>query len=111
MKGLKVQCPNCKKIMHETTDAYDPDIPSNGSMVQLVEPYKHNNWPIFGDGVMIGTKATKRAEMDCPSCLAQLAPSGHLRVLQPLTMDDPELEEPQEDVPTIKKSKVKGKGV
>ena len=48
---MKVQCPNCKRVFWETTDKYDPNIKPNGSMVKLLEPYKSNNWPIFGDGV------------------------------------------------------------
>ena len=107
-KGLKVQCPNCKRIMHETTDSYDPNVPPNGSMVVLLEPYRSNSWPIFGDGVMRGTAATKRAEMDCPNCLAQLAPSGKLRVLAPVEeVKEPEIpqEEVQEEVQEVPKSK------
>jgi len=78
---MKVQCPNCKRVFWETTDKYDPNIKPNGSMVKLLEPYKSNNWPIFGDGVMRATAGTLAAEMDCPACLAQLAPSGRLRVI------------------------------
>jgi hypothetical protein len=89
--------------MWEITDSYDPNIPPNGSMVVLLEPYRSNSWPIFGDGVMRGTAATKRAEMDCPNCLAQLAPSGKLRVLAPVEeVKEPEVpveEVPQEEVP------------
>ena len=113
-KGLKVQCPNCKAVMWEITDSYDPNIPPNGSMVVLLEPYRSNSWPIFGDGVMRGTAATKRAEMDCPNCLAQLAPSGKLRVLAPVEeVKEPEVpveevpqeEVPQEEVPKAKRSR------
>lgn len=107
MSGLKVQCPNCKKVIHETTDKYDPTIPPNGSMVRLLEPYKSNHWPIFGDGVMQGTAATKRAEMDCPSCLAQLAPSGKLRVLEVPETDEVEVKPEESEVPKTKKSKAK----
>ena len=78
---MKVQCPNCRRIFWETTDKYNPDIRPNGSMVRLLEPYKSNTWPIFGDGVMRATAGTLAAEMDCPACLAQLAPSGRLRVI------------------------------
>ena len=88
MENLQVRCPNCKKIFWETTDKFDPEITPNGSMLRLLQPYRGNHWPIFGDGVMptrngTGTAGTKCAEMDCPQCLAQLAPSGKLNVLAP----------------------------
>lgn len=109
MRGLKVQCPNCKRILHETTDSYDPDIPPNGAMLRLIEPYKSNHWPIFGDGVMQGTAGTKRAEMDCPCCLAQLAPSGKLKVLESMKPDESEVDsEPSPAPKTRKKRKQNG---
>ena len=86
MKGLKIACPNCKRVRWETTGAFDPDQTPNGSMVKLLQPWLGNSWPIFGDGVMptkagIGTIGTPCAEMDCNECLASLAPSGRLTVL------------------------------
>ncbi len=92
---MKVQCPNCKRIFWETTDKYDPNKTPNGSMVKQLEPYKSNHWPIFGDGVMRATAGTLAAEMDCPACLAQLAPSGRLRVIP-----DPVSEEEDEGLRT-----------
>ncbi len=82
----EVKCPNCKRVFWETTDKFNPDIAPNGSMLRLLQPYRGNNWPIFGDGVMpkgdgTGTMGTLSAEMDCPQCLAQLAPSGRLMVI------------------------------
>jgi len=92
----KVRCPNCKKIFWETTDKFDPEITPNGSMLRLLQPYRGNHWPIFGDGIMptrdgTGTAGTKCAEMDCPQCLAQLAPSGKLSIA-PAANLDPALE-------------------
>lgn len=92
MKGLKISCPSCKKVRWETTEAYDPDVTPNGSMVRLLQPWLGNSWPIFGDGVMptkngTGTIGTLCAEMDCIECLASLAPSGRLTVeeMMPVT--------------------------
>jgi hypothetical protein len=79
---MKVKCPNCGKIFWETTDKYDPNVSPNGSMVRLLEPWKSNNWPVFGDGVMIASASTLAAEMDCPACLSQLAPSGRLTTIE-----------------------------
>jgi hypothetical protein len=79
---MKVQCPNCKRIFWETTENYNPEVSPNGSMVRLLEPWKSNHWPVFGDGVMITVSGTLAAEMDCPACLAQLAPSGRLSVIE-----------------------------
>ena len=88
MEGLKVKCPNCGKVYWETTDQYDPDARPNGSMVRLLNPWLKNSWPIFGDGIMprgdgSGTSVTPCAEMDCIGCLAQLAPSGKLKAIEP----------------------------
>ena len=88
MKSCKVHCPNCKKVFWETTDEFDPEITPDGSMLRLLQPYRRNHWPIFGNGIMptrngTGTVGTKCAEMDCPQCLAQLAPSRKLNVLAP----------------------------
>ena len=85
-KALKVHCPNCKKVFWETTDKFDSNITPNGSMLRFLQPYRGNHWPIFGDGIMptrdgTGIAGTKCAEMDCPQCLAQLAPSGKLSVV------------------------------
>ena len=93
MEGLQVKCPNCGKIHWETTDKYDPEISPNGSMVRLLNPWLRNSWPIFGDGIMpkrdgSGTNVTLGSEMDCISCLAQLAPSGKLRVVEPEPLKD-----------------------
>ena len=99
----RVKCPNCGKVHWETTEAYDPDSRPNGSMLRLLDPWKTNHWPIFGDGVMpktdgTGTSVTPCAELDCISCLSQLAPSGHLMVvLEEVPEEGPE--EVPEEVP------------
>jgi hypothetical protein len=80
MKGLKVQCPGCKKVFHETTEKYDPDVRPNGAMVRLLEPWKGWGWAAFdAEGEAVST--TLCSEMICPGCQAQLAPSGRLTVI------------------------------
>jgi hypothetical protein len=84
---MRVRCPNCKRIFWETTQTFKPNVTPNGSMLRLLEPWRGNNWPIFGDGIMpvkngAGTAGTVAAELDCPTCLAQLAPSGRLTVIE-----------------------------
>jgi hypothetical protein len=80
MKGLRVQCPGCKKVFHETTEKYDPDIRPNGAMVRLLEPWKGWGWAAFdAEGAAVST--TLCSEMLCPGCTAPLAPSGRLTVI------------------------------
>jgi len=87
MQGLKVKCPNCKKIMHETSEHFDPTIRCNGSMVRLLNPWRKWGWCSFGaegDGRLpkhSEVKSTLASDMRCPSCDAPLAPSGYLTVL------------------------------
>ena len=88
---MKVICPSCKRSFWETTDKYDPNKPPNGSMVRQLDFYRKNHWPVFGDGVMIASAGTLAAEMDCPACLAQLAPSGRLRVIEEEKIDETEV--------------------
>ncbi len=66
---MKVQCWNCKKLTHNTTKAFDPDIRPTRDMVELLEPFK--SWG-YGDGFQ---------DLECPACEAPLAPSGRLRVV------------------------------
>ena len=80
-QNLRVKCTNCGKIMWKLTDKYNPDERLNGSMVDLIEPYKSNGWPVFGDGVLINSSSTLWPEMDCPNCLAQIAPKGELTIV------------------------------
>ena len=82
MSGLKVKCCNCGRTDFETTDKYDPNATPNGSMVKCLLPY-HIDW--------LTLSTTKAAEMTCPECLAQLAPSGRLTVLpRPKTLMETE---------------------
>jgi hypothetical protein len=80
MKGLKVQCPGCKKVFHETTEKYDPDVRPNGAMVRLLEPWKGWGWAAF-DAEGLAASTTLCSEMLCPGCTAPLAPSGRLTVI------------------------------
>ena len=73
MNGLKVKCINCGRTDFETTEKYNPDETPNGSMVKCLLPY-HIDW--------LTLSTTKAAEMTCPECLAQLAPSGRLTVVE-----------------------------
>jgi hypothetical protein len=77
MKGLKVQCPSCKRIKFETTERFNPQELPNGAMVKSLYPYIID-W--------LTSPTTLCAEMTCPECLAPLAPSGVLNVLVPLNM-------------------------
>jgi hypothetical protein len=77
---MKVQCPNCKKICHETTESYDPAIRPNGAMVRLLDPWKTWGWGKFGDHRNGGAEVIA-SDMECPCCEAPLAPSGRLRVV------------------------------
>jgi len=87
MKGLQVKCPNCKKIMHFTSELFNPNVRCNGSMVHLINPWRKWGWPSFGgagDGRLpkhAEVKGTLASDMICPSCTMPLAPSGHLTVL------------------------------
>lgn len=69
---MRVKCDNCKRILFETTDKYDPNTSPNGSMVRFLGGY-HIDW--------LMSSTTLAAEMACPECQAQLAPSGRLTVL------------------------------
>lgn len=81
MSGLKVKCTNCGRTDFETTDKYDPNITPNGSMVKCLLQY-HIDW--------LTLSTTKAAEMTCPECCAQLAPSGRLTVLPKTLMETEE---------------------
>ena len=81
MQGLRIQCPGCKKVYHETTEKYDPDVRPNGAMVRLLEPWKGWGWAAFdAEGQAVST--TLCSEMLCPGCTAPLAPGGRLTILK-----------------------------
>lgn len=71
---MKVQCPNCKRKLFETTDRFDPDKTPNGGMVKCLLPYQID-W--------LCSSTTLAAEMTCPECLAPLVHNGKLCVLYP----------------------------
>jgi hypothetical protein len=77
---MKIQCPGCKKVFHETTEKYDPDVRPNGAMVRLLEPWKGWGWAAF-DAEGLAASTTLCSEMLCPGCTAPLAPSGRLTVI------------------------------
>lgn len=77
---MKVKCPSCKKVCHETTDTYDPDVRPNGSMVELLDPWKSWGWGKFGD-YRNGGSEVMASDMECPCCECPLAPSGRLLVV------------------------------
>ena len=84
----KIQCPNCCNCFHETTEAFNPDVQPNGSMVRLLEPWRSWGWCAFGDGSdgrdkeVSETTATLVGDMICPNCEAPLAPSGRLTLVK-----------------------------
>ncbi len=81
---MKVKCPGCRQVFHETTDAYQPNVRANGSMLKLLEPWAGWGWDTFGDNRK-ATASVLASEMFCPSCDSPLAPGGRLRVvLEPL---------------------------
>lgn len=92
MQGLKIQCPNCKRIMFETTDKFNPDVTPNGSFVKSLAPYQID-W--------LTMSTTLCSEMTCPECLAQLAPSGRLTVIQPTPVTPMEVGIPGEEEKTL----------
>lgn len=80
-EGLKVQCNGCRKVLHVTTDKYDPDIPPNGSMVRLIQPWARWNWSAFDDqGEALST--TPAVMMTCPACSAPLVLNGKLTIIK-----------------------------
>lgn len=74
-KGHDVICPGCRESYHETTDSYNPNKDANAGMLKLKDEYISYGWdqpppdPTAGYGLL-----------ECPQCLAPLAPSGRLEV-------------------------------
>jgi ribosomal protein S27E len=80
VQGLRVKCNGCGKVLHETTDKYDPNITPNGSMVRLIDPWKSWGWSAFDDeGEAIST--TSAVMMSCPACSAPLVLNGKLNIV------------------------------
>lgn len=73
MQGLKIACPLCRRKLFTTTEHYNPDISPNGSMLKFLGGY-HLDFLL--------TSTTKAAELCCPECQGQLAPSGRLTVIE-----------------------------
>lgn len=89
MIGLDVQCPQCRRVMHTTTDFYDPSKTAKGNMVKLLPKWAKRGWKTFFYG---GGSTTPAASMQCPHCSGNLAPSGKLRIrpkaVLPLTPEE-----------------------
>ena len=77
---MKVKCPSCKGVYHETTKLFDPNVPPNGAMVELLSPWEEWGWGKFGDA-RVGGAEVLRSEMLCPNCASPLAPDGVLFVM------------------------------
>ena len=90
---MKIQCVSCKRIIAETTDKFKPDDRPNGSMLQLVEPYKSRGWALD----MNWTNSTCCAELFCPECEYPLAPSGRFNLIPPEVSAPTEFSVPSED--------------
>jgi len=71
--GKKIVCPLCRRKLFVTTEHYNPDISPNGSMLKFLGGY-------YIDFLCAST--TGVAELTCPECQAQLAPSGRLTVIE-----------------------------
>ncbi len=81
LEGQQVKCPGCKRISHETTEHYQPDVLVDGSFVRLINPYKSRGWTCFDDGGL-GISTTTASMMLCPSCAMPLAPKGRLLIVK-----------------------------
>jgi hypothetical protein len=73
MENLDVKCPNCRRVLFKTTDKYEPDVTPTGASLRSLLPYQHD-W--------LCSSTTSVAELTCPECCAQLAPSGRLTVIE-----------------------------
>jgi len=72
MEGLKVKCPNCKRMDFVTTDKYDPNVSPRGDMLKSLVTY-HLDFLL--------TSSTPVSSLTCPECTCQLAPYGRLTVI------------------------------
>lgn len=84
MEGLKVVCPSCRRKEFVTTDKYNPDKAPNGGMIKWLGTYHID---------FLCSSTTLASELICPSCQAQLAPSGRLTVIEPLQQQETVVEE------------------
>jgi hypothetical protein len=77
MKDIKVKCRTCGCVdMYETTEHYNPDIPLTGNMLQLQQPYRTFNWPVY-EGAL-ADKSTSRFRMYCTRCNGLISTTGKL---------------------------------
>jgi hypothetical protein len=67
--------------MYETTDKYDPDVPLTGDMLQLQQPYRRYNWPVY-EGAL-ADKSTSRFRMYCTRCNGLISTTGKLDFVDP----------------------------
>jgi|GEM_PF-3092492 len=77
MEGLDVQCRQCSRVLHKTTEKYNPNKTANGSMVELLPKWKAWGWPLFYGG---GNSTTEAARMMCPHCSGRLTENGKLKI-------------------------------
>jgi len=69
-KKYDVSCPHCCGTFLETTPAFDPDRPANGSMFAAKQHIKDAGWSVFP---LYDT--TEYANLVCPSCDGALVDS------------------------------------
>jgi len=79
MKGLRVKCTTCGKVLHQTTEQYDPDKTPHGAMLELLNPWRKWGWSTFDDGVQ-GLRGTPATMMCCPNCSAPLVKNSRLTI-------------------------------
>lgn len=78
MEGMKVRCRTCGCTdMYETTDKYDSDVPLTGDMLQLQQPFRTYNWPVY-EGAL-ADKSTSRFRMYCTRCNGLISTTGVLQ--------------------------------
>jgi len=70
---MKVQCPQCKRLVFKTTPNYDPARLPNASMIEMLDPWRSWGWDKH-HGFLA-------ADLSCPLCEAPIAPSGRLHVV------------------------------
>lgn len=75
MQLADIICPFCNERFHETTEAYRPDVPPNGSMFRLKQKFADNGWQGFPEhDYIIGENIC------CPDCGGCYIEGGKVRV-------------------------------
>jgi len=77
---MLIRCRNCKVIHHETTEHYRNDMPVQGRMLRLIEPWKGYGWPEF-------SPYDTWDALQCPNCGAPI-PGQDGRV-RPISAETP----------------------